>query len=245
MVMANMDFLKPRKICYLHGAKHWIGDFLAARSSRSTGLIESGERAQQSNPPRLRCRRSNWRIHGLDRLRFRKIPFSKDALEEDQSQYRPHEAIHCRERGRLASCDFRRFFHDASHVLYNLRGRPFPGCARHFPGGADRVRSSEKGIDCGIHACQCLVYFGQLSSNDMLTRENGERDREMSTPLVGRYCPDLVLRRPPSPHGVRCLLVIPGGKASGRTLDGECHQQGSSVRIQVNPKGIAAGDRAV
>ena len=119
--MADMQFLKPRKICYWHLPKNGARNVLTAGCARATGLIESSEHGFQSNARLPRCGRSAWRIHSFDRLHFQEGLPSEDALEDEDPHDRTKKGMNIRKCGRSAGRDFRRFIHEASHVLYDLR----------------------------------------------------------------------------------------------------------------------------
>ena len=120
VMVANMQLLKPRKVCYRYRPENRTRDVLSAGCSRATGLIESGEHGFQSNARLLRRRRSGWGIHSFGSFHFQKCFSSEDALEDEEPHDRAKKEGNCRERGRDAGHDIRRFLHDARDVLYDL-----------------------------------------------------------------------------------------------------------------------------
>ena len=49
VMVANVQLLKPRKVCYSDSTENGARDFLTTRCSQSTGLIELGEHSFESN----------------------------------------------------------------------------------------------------------------------------------------------------------------------------------------------------
>ena len=56
VMVANVQLLKPRKVCDSDCSENGARDFLSTRCSQSTSLIESGEHNFESSARLLRCR---------------------------------------------------------------------------------------------------------------------------------------------------------------------------------------------